>query len=1044
MVMDVLRSVSLRDDIAAPTRLKHYHPTSRSLPVTRAVLSGGATMVIAAYGSGKSLAAGIGSLAVANDPASHGLLKHFADKMTSVDRSLADDFRERIASSEQGRVVILTGHVRDLASSLAAALGLGPCENVGQAIKAAAKMEGADRIAIVWDEFGRHLEALVAEGRSRELDDVQRLAEWAVRARKPTLSFTLLLHQNLLAYASNLNQTTRNEWRKIEGRLEQVRFVEDSRELYGLIAEIVSRRKQPSTYERSFFERQADGVVENRWLDGMSNRKQVMDLLIKADPLTPAALQVVPRLAARVGQNERSLFSFVEKVDLSGPVGMDEVYVAFSEAMRSDVGIGGSHRRWLEAETARSKVTDPVEREVLAAAFLMQMGVYGERRHLPRSALEFAVKGKKIDGREVTEAVDALIARKLLIYRKLTDDVSIWHGADVDVAGRLGDERLRRLEGFDLLSFLSAQHAAPYVRAVRHNVEHGTTRYLEGSYVTSAELDTIPEPGPGVWGRIAYVICNSADDVRQAREAAAEAKLGRTILVVPDEPLPILDSALEIEALKALRHDDNLLSEDPLVAQEIDELLAVARRHLAVVMHHLTTPRPAMATWFHDGRKLDVSTERSAGVVASTLMDEWFPLTPKIINDQIMRGSLSRQMQTARIRVVTRVMEHAEEVGLGYADTDSSAEASVYRTVLARTGLHISLNGRGRFVQAIEIEGDAGLRRTWEIVQEFFTAPGLKPLATVIDRLAGSPIGLPPGVIPIIVMAGYKAFGRAVSIRTDGVFVSDVLGFDSTRMFLDPERHEIEVHSDLESEIDYLSEVAYLFSHERPGDYAERVRFASNAIAAWRVGIADGARKSKRLTDNARKLLQALMRAEDPATLVLHTIPDVLGKGSRRGERLKSAVKALEGARNAVDGLVEGYLRDAVEVVADVLRLSEPAGALEGVQGWVNCLDVAGLLKREDLKLTDKAILRIARETSNGRYTPESLARAVSSILLQRGVEKWQDDTREHLRKELRECRLRIESAAMDVDTPPAELAPIIRSRIDHLEKQLLRIEGGK
>ena len=30
------------------------------------------------------------------------------------------------------------------------------------------------------------------------------------------MSLTLLLHQNLLAYATRLNETSRSEWRKIE------------------------------------------------------------------------------------------------------------------------------------------------------------------------------------------------------------------------------------------------------------------------------------------------------------------------------------------------------------------------------------------------------------------------------------------------------------------------------------------------------------------------------------------------------------------------------------------------------------------------------------------------------------------------------------------------------------------------------------------------------------------------------------------------------------------------------------------------------------
>ena len=35
----------------------------------------------------------------------------------------------------------------------------------------------------------------------------------------------------------------------------------------------------------------------------------------RALPLTAGALQVLPKLASRVGQNERSLFSFIENID---------------------------------------------------------------------------------------------------------------------------------------------------------------------------------------------------------------------------------------------------------------------------------------------------------------------------------------------------------------------------------------------------------------------------------------------------------------------------------------------------------------------------------------------------------------------------------------------------------------------------------------------------------------------------------------------------------------------------------------------------------
>ncbi|RUX48290.1 hypothetical protein EOA33_15975, partial [Mesorhizobium sp. M4A.F.Ca.ET.050.02.1.1] len=242
----VYRSVNIRDDLGHPERLAHYHPTSRSAPIIGAVLKSAATMVIASYGSGKSLAAGIGALAAANSPDNREFLQSVASRIASVDPALGEFIAERSMSSQRGKAVALSGYVRDLAASMSAALGLGPCETVRKAVNAIRRMPDTDRVAIVWDEFGRHLEGLVMDGRARDLDALQELSELVVRPSGPSISLTLLLHQNVLAYAQNLNQTSRSEWRKIEGRFDQMRFVEDSQELYGLISGIVSSRRPGS------------------------------------------------------------------------------------------------------------------------------------------------------------------------------------------------------------------------------------------------------------------------------------------------------------------------------------------------------------------------------------------------------------------------------------------------------------------------------------------------------------------------------------------------------------------------------------------------------------------------------------------------------------------------------------------------------------------------------------------------------------------------------------------------------------------------------
>lgn len=100
-----------------------------------------------------------------------------------------------------------------------------------------------------------------------------------------------------------------------------------------------------------------------------------------------------------------------------------------------------------------------------------------------------------------------------------------------------------------------------------------------------------------------------------------------------------------------------------------------------------------------------------------------------------------------------------------------------------------------------------------------------------------------------------------------------------------------------------------------------------------------------------------------------------------------------------IDGLIEGYIGDAIEVIQATLTLDDMKSGIEGVKQWFSCISSVSMLKWLDIKHTDKAIIRTAVETIEGHHAPETLERVISTILLQRGLKKWQDDTREHLER---------------------------------------------
>jgi hypothetical protein len=288
-------------------------------------------------------------------------------------------------------------------------------------------------------------------------------------------------------------------------------------------------------------------------------------------------------------------------------------------------------------------------------------------------------------------------------------------------------------------------------------------------------------------------------------------------------------------------------------------------------------------------------------------------------------------------------------------------------------------------------------------------------------------------------MAGYHAFARNVSLRTDGAYVSDILGFDANRLFAEPERHTVEVHESDDATLRYLGEVAYMFSHERPSATDEALRFARDAFERWRTSLPEGARRSRRLSAKAQTLMRCLADPGQPSEFFLRKLPDLFG--GTRGD-LDAVVAAIEHIRNEIDCLVEGYLDEAVRVLGESFRVSG-GDAVNALQAWIACLDVDSLMRRDDLRLTDKAVLRTACDTLNGRYTPQSLARTMSAVLLQRGIDQWQDTTAGQYAMLVRECRTRIEDAALAVGRPDKRLAPIIRDRIEGLRAILASLEDS-
>ena len=1087
-----LRSINISYDAEYPHRIAHYQPTAKSVPLIKSLLGFArdrAFFVVAPYGTGKSITATYLLHLIENRAEADEMLTAVEDRLHAVSPDLGKFSQERRNSKDKGLVLVLQDHCRNLGESLkdaalagmrrmkfgrqARAIASMPCETIEQAIELLrvvcdkARATSCDRIVILWDEFGRHIESLISEGRSVALSEIQLLAEFVSRSKAMPITLGLLLHQELFQYASNSPQTVRAEWRKIEGRFQTIQYIDDSKEIYRLITEVVfdqNRSRAKACKQRDlFFDRQN----RSRALTAKSAKackqfglfsdftpSELQSLLRQAYPLEPTTLYLLPRLSGRVAQNERTLFSFLNFMDFQNLVRPDHLYEYFSPEMRADTAVGGTYRQWLETQSALSKLDgeDGLAATALRTASLLGFGVNGERSHTTRDLLRFALRGYGDAGSQQAEAVVAqLIDRKLLLHRKHSDEVSVWHGTDADLRGRLEDEKMRQRATFEFITFLTEEAPPPVWRPVRYNSEFCIRRFLQGAYCGLEQLDeylgaeiSFSEMPVGCDGKIVYVIAETAEELREAERLAVKLCPERVVLAIPHAPIPLFEMALEVWCLMQMQGDDKLIDSDPHVLSEIQQMADDAHAHLQKLLDRLIMPSGDGPHYFFRGKELPVKSAYDLRDELSNLMSKIFHQTPIINNEMIVRHKPTPTVVNARKKLLLGILERSGQENLGIEG--NAPDASMFRTVLLHTGLYRKDEGRWRYAMSEEVE-DKGIKGVWDKVHAFLTtsAKAPKDIRGFFDELMDPPFGVRAGLLPIFFAAGLKAFPSAYSLRCEGTYVSDILPSVIEQLCREPEKYEFVVLDIDQTKREYLNAVYELFGTQtRSTTGNDLIRACYDALESWKTTLPTGALSTVHLTPLARRFQTAIRQQSNPVHLLFERVPTAL-EGSIHEQHL--LLKSLETCKRELSAVIDVYRKGAIASFRRALpanRETENGCVHEVAHQWALCFP-------DELSnaLNDSVSKGLLNRLRTKYESDAKLIDSLSGLLFRKTLNRWDDSNIAIFDSEIHSAVRRIEEKALSFEFEASGavkygLANLVQERMRALYRRLTHIVGKK
>ncbi len=973
------RSASLERDIARREPLDGYVVTARALDVVERIAAtaangaaGGAWSLTGPYGSGKSSLALLLDAAFGERDATRAAATELIEATSPAVADLLVRAHQARGTDERGfhRAVVTASReplhytlLRALQSAVIRAYGTIPSTRTFRAAKTLktalsdAESDDPRRIGpspadllevarclaedapllLIIDEFGKNLEA-ISDGSDADPYLLQQLAEAGQGAGLPIFALTLQ-HLSFEDYLVGIDGPRRREWAKVQGRFEDVAYIESAAQTRALIGTVfeIDDDLQPRI---------------RRWAETHAKEMRalgVADLATAATveacyPLHPLAALVLPELCSRYGQHERTLFSFLTGADsataasfLSATslpdrgvlpsLGLDAVYNYF---VAGGAGVVGYSQRWSEIATRLRDAHGLTESQTKLAKSIAILNLVsaGGAARASAQVLDIALNG-------AAKALTSLQDAGIVTYRDFADEFRIWHGTDVDIRGLIKAAHAK-VQRQPLVEILAAIHEPEPVVAARHSAEHDILRVFARRYVDGTEPVAPLDPFSPYDGEVLLTV--APDAMPALAQTGENAK--PVVTAIPDDLSLLDDAAREVAAVAdVLDHDG--VKDDWVARREIGERLAQAEAALGHAIE--ATFNAKVCRWVLLGPEGPIKLPAGRGSAAlSAAADQAYSATPTVGNEMLNRTVVTSQGAKARRMLLEAMIEFGDQIDLGLEG--HGPEVAMHRAFLKETGMH----GRDQRneVMVFRSPTDKKLRPAWDLLESEFNRARTRRinLADIYAALLSPPIGMKAGVIPVFVTVGLLASSNEVAIYEHGTFRPLLTDDLSERMVRNPKHFDIKHFANTSGARRQVIDALASRLEVRPRFRKHRV---SNVLAV--VGelvsqvrqLDNYTRRTRNLSDAAVAFREVLSTAVEPDELLFAAIPEALGYHpvpaetktySKANEYADAVAGALEELTGSYQRLVDEMLEELFSVSGETSRftIAEQAAALDG------------------------------------------------------------------------------------------------------------------
>jgi hypothetical protein len=593
-----------------------------------------------------------------------------------------------------------------------------------------------DLLVIYLDEFGKFLEYASKHNPDKELYFLQQLAEFANDHQREILLISTL-HQSFEAYGSNMVlETQKREWKKVKGRFKELAFNEPVEQLLFLAAEKLKGHKVDAPLMAK--------LAMKKHLLGM-NPKMLETIDTKLAPLDVISAGILARALQLYGQNERSLFTFLES-DLTDkrwfnlPRIYDYLLSSFYSYLETSHNV--HFRQWRAIMSGIDRIeSSGMEHTELALAIFKSIALlqlFGYRgAHVDEETIR-AYFESLAEKQIIDEALAALKGRRLITFANYNNSYKIIEGTDIDFDFELNQAEESVDRGFDLPSILEEHFKFSVIQAKEVSYSKGTPRLFTFHISTDVNEGLNPT---GAFDGYINLVFNDKLKLKAIKEKSANIEKAILIAYYTNSK-EIEDRVYEILKTKKVLND---VANDPVAKQEFMNILNSNERLLThEVIGALYTNK---VRWFFRGVEHEqIMGPKGLNKLLSLICKVCYSETPVFKNELLNKHKISASIHTARKNYFLQLASKWNQPELGFEPNRFPPEKTIYQTLLQVNGMHRQVDGQWELVKPT---AENGFDKVWDVCKSFLdeSRSEKRKITELWDILADRPFKLKLGLI---------------------------------------------------------------------------------------------------------------------------------------------------------------------------------------------------------------------------------------------------------------------------------------------------------